>query len=175
MADSSRLFFALWPDDQTRLELIRLSHAIDTNGFKPVQPQNVHVTLVFLGNVDADSELLIRNSVASISSEPFALTFDGLSFWRKPGILCLTCSQLSREVEILVNELTRQVTNCGLQTDTRPYKPHITIARHARYLPDINFEPIVWRAESFCLVESCSVPGGVCYKVRQQWLFNPGD
>ena len=136
-----------------------------------MQPQNVHVTLVFLGNVDAASELLIKHSVTGISAKPFVLTFDQLSYWSRPKILCLTCSQLVDEVEMLVAALNREVASCGLQTDTRPYQPHITLARHAQYLPDIKFEPIVWRAESFCLVESCSEPDGVCYKVRQQWPF----
>lgn len=171
MTDSSRLFFALWPDDQTRLELVRLSRAIEIKGFRPVQPQNVHVTLVFLGNVDAASELLIKQNVAGISSEPFILTFDQLSYWKKPRILCLSCSQSVDEVEKLVATLNIEVESCGLQTDTRPYKPHITMARHAKYLPDIKFEPIIWRSESFCLVESCSEPGGVYYTVKQQWPF----
>jgi RNA 2',3'-cyclic 3'-phosphodiesterase len=171
MTDYARLFFALWPDDQTRLKLVRLNRSIEAKGFRPVQPQNVHVTLVFLGNVDAVSESLIKHSVAAISAKPFVLTFDQLSYWSRPKILCLSCSQLVEEVESLVSVLNMQVENCGLQTDTRPYQPHITLARHARYLPDINFEPIVWRAESFCLVESCSEPDGVFYKVRQQWPF----
>ena len=150
---------------------MRLNRSIEIKGFRPVQPQNIHVTLVFLGNVDAASESLIKHSVASISAEPFVLTFDQLSYWSRPRILCLSCSQLVDEVEELVAALNLEVSSCGLQTDTRPYKPHITLARHAKYLPDIKFEPIVWRAESFCLVESCSEPGGVCYKVKQQWPF----
>jgi len=76
---------------------------------------------------------------------------------------------------MLVDALNREVAICGLQTDTRPYQPHITLARHARYLPDIKLEPIVWRAESFCLVESCSEPEGVSYKVREQWPFIKPD
>ena len=150
---------------------MRLNKSIETKGFRPVPPQNVHVTLVFLGCVDAASELLIKHNVTGISAKPFVLTFDRLSYWSRPRVLCLSCSQLVDEVEILVGALNREVANCGLQTDTRPYKPHITLARHAKYLPDIKFEPIVWRAESFCLVESCSEPGGVNYKVRQQWPF----
>ena len=134
-------------------------------------PQNVHVTLVFLGNVDAASELLIKYSVTGISAKPFVLTFDRLSYWSKPKVLCLTCSHTPYELEILAAALNMEVASCGLQTDTRPYKPHITLARHVQYLPDINLEPLVWRAESFCLVESCSEPGGVNYKVRQQWPF----
>jgi 2'-5' RNA ligase len=169
---SSRLFFALWPDDQTRLKLVRLSQSVEAKGFRPVQPHNVHVTLVFLGHVDAASELLITHSATGISTKPFVLTFDRLSYWSKPKVLCLTCSHTPDEIEQLVAALDRDVVaGCGLQTDTRPYKPHITLARHAQHLPDISFEPIAWLAESFCLVESCSEPDGVNYKVRQQWPF----
>jgi 2'-5' RNA ligase len=171
VTDSSRLFFALWPDDQTRQELVRLSLSIEAKGFKPVQSQNVHVTLVFLGHVDAASELLVKHSVTGISAQAFVLTFDQLSYWSNPKVLCLTCSHTPDELEMLVAALNIEVASCVLQTDARPYKPHITLARHARYLPDINFEPIVWCAESFCLVESCSEPGGVSYQVRQQWPF----
>jgi RNA 2',3'-cyclic 3'-phosphodiesterase len=171
VANFSRLFFALWPDDQTRQKLVRLNKALEVKGFRPVQPHNVHVTLVFLGNVNAATEILIKSSVDAISAKPFVLTFDQLSYWSRPNVLCLTCSQWGNEVENLVAMLTMEVTRFGLQTDDRAYKPHITLARHAGYLPQINFDPIDWSAESFCLVESCSEPNGVCYKVKQTWAF----
>lgn len=180
MTDTSRLFFALWPDDETRQVLTRLSQSIPAKQFKWVQPHNLHATLVFLGQVDAETEALIKQSVADITGQPFELTFDRLSYWSRPQILCLTCLQPAPEaVVILASALAATAADCGLHTDTRPYTPHITLARHARYLPDVKFEPIVWRAEAFCLVESCSEPDGVCYKVKQQWLFtkptaNPG-
>ena len=172
MPDTSRLFFALWPDDETRQALARLSQSITTKGFKWVQPHNLHVTLVFLGAVNADTELLIKQSVADITAQPFTLTFDSLSYWNRPRILCLTSRQpVPNPAAMLVSALETAVADYGLHTDTRPYIPHITLARHARYLPDVKIEPIVWRAEAFCLVESCSEPDGVCYKVRQQWPF----
>lgn len=172
MTDSSRLFFALWPDDETRQSLARLSQSIPAKEFKWVQPHNLHVTLVFLGQVDAATGLSLKQSVADISAQPFELTFDKLSYWSRPKILCLTCLQPApEEAMILASALTAAAANCGLQTDTRPYIPHITLARHARYLPDVKFEPIVWRTEAFCLAESCSEPDGVCYKVIQQWPF----
>ncbi len=175
MADTSRLFFALWPDDETRQALAGLSQSIAAKGFKWVQLHNLHVTLVFLGQVDKDVESLIKESVAGIAVPPFELTFDSLSYWSRPRILCLTCRQPAPEaVAMLAIALDTAAANCGLQTDTRPYTPHITLARHARYLPDVKFEPIIWRADSFCLVKSCSEPEGVCYKVIQQWpLITP--
>jgi 2'-5' RNA ligase len=175
MPNASRLFFALWPDDETRQALVRLSQSIAAKGFKWVQPHNLHVTLVFLGQVDQNVELLLKQSVADIAVQPFELTFDSLSYWSRPKILCLTCRQAAPDgAMILTAALTEAAANCELQTDTRPYTPHITLARHARYLPDVKFEPIIWRAEAFCLVESCSEQDGVCYKVIQQWpLLQP--
>ena len=169
--DSLRLFFALWPDDETRLNLARCSQSLAAQGFKPVPPQNLHVTLMFLGQVDAATECLIKHSAASILARPFVLTFDRLSYWPKPKVLCLTCTHTPDEVSKLAAALTDNVASYGLPTDTRPYQPHITLVRPTRYLPDIDCEPLLWRAEAFCLVESCSGPDGVSYKVRQQWPF----
>ncbi|MDO9049108.1 MAG: RNA 2',3'-cyclic phosphodiesterase [Methylobacter sp.] len=172
MPDTSRLFFALWPDDETRQALARLSQSVADQGLKWVRSHNLHVTLVFLGYVGAETESLIKQSVADITTQPFTLTFDSLSYWSKPKILCLTCRQPVPEPAIMMaSMLQTAAANCGLHTDTRPYTPHITLARHVRYLPDIKIEPIVWRAEAFCLIESCSEPDGVCYKVIQQWPF----
>lgn len=181
MTDTSRLFFALWPDNETRQALTRLNQSIEAKDFKQVQPHNFHVTLVFLGPINKDVESLLKQSVTDIAVQPFELTFDSLSYWSKPKILCLTCQQPSPETAmILVTALTKAAASCGLKTDTRPYTPHITLARHARHLPDVKFEPIIWRAEAFCLVESCSEPDGVCYRVIQQWPLlkpaaNPGE
>lgn len=180
MLNTSRLFFALWPDDKTRQALASLSQSIAAKEFKWVQPHNLHVTLVFLGPVDKDVEPLIKQSVADITARPFELTFDSLSYWSRPKILCLTCLQPApEEAVILVSALAATAANCGLHTDTRSYTPHITLVRHAKHLPNMKFEPIVWRAEAFCLVESCTEPDGVRYKVIQQWPFikpaaNPG-
>jgi 2'-5' RNA ligase len=170
MPATSRLFFALWPDDETRQTLTRLNLAIGAKECKWVQPHNLHATLLFLGRVDKDVELSIKQSVAGIAVPTFELIFDSLSYWSGPKVLCLTCRQAAPDQAIiLVDALTAAAVNCGLQPDSRSYTPHITLARQARNLPDAQLEPIIWRAEAFCLVESCSEPGGVCYKVIQQW------
>jgi 2'-5' RNA ligase len=172
MPETSRLFFALWPDDDTRQALVRLSHVIGAKDFKWVQPYNLHVTLVFLGHVDKETDLLIKQSVADLTVQPFALSFDSLSYWKIPGILCLTSQQpVPKEAMILTAALKTAVEKNGLHTDVMPYIPHITLARHARYLPDVKIEPINWRSQAFCLVESCSEPEGVIYKVKNQWSF----
>ena len=170
-ADTTRLFFALSPDEATRLKLARLNLALAAKGYRPVPPQNLHVTLVFLGQVDVATACLIKHGVKDISVPPFALTFDRLSYWPQPKVLCLTGTQIPDELSMLVAALTCEAASCGLKTDTRPYQPHITLVRPAPNLPDITIEPLLWHADAFCLMESCSTADGVCYQVRQQWPF----
>lgn len=169
MTNCSRLFFALWPDEQTKLKLIHLNQAIEANSFKPVLPHNLHATLVFLGDVDAATEVLIKQKILDIYSKSFELMFDQVSYWSKPKVLCLKCSHIPLELELLVISLNSAVASYGLPIEAKPYVPHITLTRNAHYLPYIKFEPIVLRPQAFVLAESCSESEGVNYKIRQQW------
>ncbi len=173
MTNRSRLFFALWPDDKTREAISHLRLSLNTNGFKWVKPNNFHITLVFLGSVDNNTAQLIKQSIANISVQPFTLYFNQLAYWRKPKILCLTCQQPTEIVKItnLATDIKKIAATFDLNTDTQPFTPHITLARDAFFLPEIHFEPIIWSADSFCLIESCAEPDGVCYKVIQQWAL----
>jgi 2'-5' RNA ligase len=174
MSSTSRLFFALWPDSETRHLLESSRQSIISNDFKWVAPYNFHVTLVFLGQVNTVTEALLRQAVTDIYVNAFTLTFNQLNFWSSPRILCLTCQQSTQQAHELVSALETAVASCSLVTDPRPYIPHITLARNARYLPKSVVEPIHWNADAFCLVESCSTPSGVCYKVLQRWpLITP--
>jgi len=168
---TSKLFFALWPDDKTRLALARLGRSLEIEGYKTVPPYNFHVTLLFIGHVDEASELLIKESVNSITAEPFLITFDRLSYWINPKVLCLTCRQPAQQIMALAQRLNDAVTNVGLATDAKPYNPHVTLARHVSSFVERDCDPLVWRAESFCLVESCSSIDGVIYQVKNQWPF----
>ena len=167
-----RLFFALWPANETRKQIDKINQSINSKGLKKVKCDNLHLTLVFLGNVDAESEALIRESMNNISVQPFALYFDQLAFWRKPRILCLATQQYDQQLLVLVDALKKELEQCGMTQEERAYKPHITLARKARRLIDINVQSIEWQAKSFCLVESLSTPYGVHYQVIQTWNLN---
>jgi len=177
VAEHSRLFLALWPTDETRQTLVRVSQALQVGGCKPVRSENFHVTLVFLGHVDTVIESLIKQRVADIAAQPFTMIFDGLGYWPQPKVICLTCQHPAQELVRLVAALDSAVTSCGLATDPRPYIPHITLSKQARQLPDSVFERVIWRAESFCLVESRRVQDYVRYEVIQEWPFRlkPGQ
>ena len=164
-----RLFFALWPDDETRKRIDRFNRSITSGRLKKLKRDNLHITLVFLGNVDAESEAMIRQSAENISVQSFVIHFDQLVFWRKPRILCLSAEKHDPQLLMLVDALKSAVELCGFKTEERPYQPHITLARKAVRPVEVEVQPIAWRAQSFCLVESCSTPDGVHYQVLQSW------
>jgi 2'-5' RNA ligase len=83
--------------------------------------------------------------------------------------LCLTCSQPEPTVARLVTQLSTPLAELGIQLDTRPYCPHITLARHIRELSTVDFQPVIWSASQFALVESVSSPTGVIYQPLQFW------
>ena len=166
-----RLFFALWPSKDCRKQLDRFNQSINSEELKKVKSDNLHVTLVYLGNVDAQTEALIRQEVEHIKAKPFVLQFEQLAFWKKPRILCLLTQQYDPQILLLVNALKSIVQQYGIKVENRPYKPHITLARKARKPLEINVQAIEWPADSFCLVESVSTPEGVHYQVLQSWHF----
>ncbi len=164
-----RLFFALWPDDETRDKVAALSKAIKTGGLKKVNTGNIHVTLVFLGNIDEAQETAIRLGADEITSPPFQIDFDRLTVWRRAGILCLTASEQIQSLMDLVEALKVVARTNDVEVETRSYRAHVTLARKAWRKPEIETETLSWRADSFALVESVSGNEGIQYRVLQSW------
>ena len=77
-----RIFFALWPDAETRRALVRATRSVvRRSGGRATPPDNLHVTLAFLGPV---TEVLLERvrRVPPLVSPHFELIFDRLGFWR---------------------------------------------------------------------------------------------
>ena len=164
-----RLFFALWPDEPTCQQCVEIQNLLLNLSCKPVAMHNLHVTLVFLGNVDAAKEMALLEAATTISARQIQIIFDQLSFWNKPKVLCLTSQVIDSELSNLVKELTNVAKNLAIAVDERLYTPHVTLARKANQTVNLTFEPIIWRANQFCLVESCSTITGVEYRICQTW------
>lgn len=135
-----------------------------------VAAHNLHLTLVFLGSVTNVVRQCLEQAVADIHSEPFTLVLDQVGYWRKPQVLWLGSSELPAPLVLLVRALSAKATDCGLTPDTRPYRPHLTVARKVRSDPgNFPLTPLLWPVERFALVESLSQPEGVFYRPVRAW------
>lgn len=172
MADRRRLFFALWPDDATRLRIDQWRKHCGVRSGLPTSPANLHITLCFLGSVEAAMQPAIEQAVAPVSSLPaLGLSLDQCGYWLKPRVLWLGCQQPPVAVVELAEALRQAMQGIGLSPDARPYVPHLSVQRKlsapAR-LPAVP-EPITWSARDFVLAWSRSSEHGVEYRVLRRW------
>ena len=149
-----RLFFALWPEQVIRDQCKVIVDSLPTDQLQTVANLNLHITLAFLGQVTEKQEAAMLTTASTINIPTFSITFDQINFWSKPGILCLTNSQYCLEIDRLASQLALIAEANGIELDKRPYKPHITLVRKANKAFEPEFTPLIWQANSFCLVES---------------------
>ena len=94
-----RLFFALWPDDAIRQQLVDAYARIPgLKGQRDVLPNNLHVTLHFLGNVEASRVDCFRRQAEVISAHRFQLQLDRFGYFKKARVLWLGCELKSNRL-----------------------------------------------------------------------------
>ena len=167
----ARLFFALWPDAQVRDEIAALARSLPLQpGARLLVPQNLHLTLAFMGEVDGQTQEDLKQQASAIQASAMSFSLDNLEKWQKPRIACLLPSEYPPALETLANNLAGIARAAGISMDERPYRPHVTLARKvSRAMPERSVQAIRWDATEFRLVESVSTDKGVKYESRASW------
>ena len=170
---TKRLFFAVWPDEALSRDLARISGwSTKRSGGRRVPTENLHLTLVFLGDVFPEQSELLSELTGAITVSMIRLTFDQIEFWEKPRILCLASSHTDQGADLvdIVGRLRSLARSLGLKVENRPYRPHVTLVRKVRHLHQPpSIEPVTWLVNGICLVESVPVKGRYRYRIVQQW------
>ena len=180
MPDSpQRLFFALLPDEAVRKQLRQFQKDLGQAGGRPVPEENLHLTLLFLGNVEADKVNAVCGIAAGIEGESFDLTLDTLGGFRQNNarVLWLGPSEPPPELGLLHQSLRRQVRKIGLRVGKGTYRPHITLVRKAdprEKLPEDPVPGIRWTACRYALIASELLPSGPRYKVLAERDLSEG-
>ncbi|MDH4273507.1 MAG: RNA 2',3'-cyclic phosphodiesterase [Gammaproteobacteria bacterium] len=169
---NARLFFALWPHAEVRAALAAWvhSHAPALPGVW-VDPENLHITLVYLGSVSAETRHCVTMAATKLPFEPHRLRLDHIDYFVKPQVLYAGASVVPVPLMELVQRLRAVALSCGVQIEDRPFVPHTTLLRKVRTRPHdaMAFPALNWPVEGFALVESQSLPTGVRYRVRERW------
>jgi RNA 2',3'-cyclic 3'-phosphodiesterase len=165
-----RLFFALWPDEDTRAAIAALARERIRTQARRVAADNLHITLAFPGNVTAGVQACLEEAAGRLTGAPFELAIDRLGYWPGPRIIWAAPAQTPPELWSLATSLREVLAACGLVPEKRPYQAHITLARKASTAMNVTrIAPVHWSIRQFCLLESISEPSGVRYRVRCIW------
>jgi 2'-5' RNA ligase len=147
-----RLFFALWPSDQVRRELESLIEDLPPYRGRAQHADDLHITLFFLGEVEADTRACAEAVAGRIMGRPFDLVLDQVGYWPRPRILWCGSSQVPGPLADLVGDLGEGLRGCGFRPERRPYFPHVTLARRAGGAAASNLaRPVVWSVREFVL------------------------
>jgi 2'-5' RNA ligase len=174
--DLRRLFLALWPDEAVRRDLIQVREWLEGFNGLPMHPEDLHVTLVFLGAVAAQRQACVEATADAIRARPFELSVDRFGFWPRPRILWCGPGETPDALGQLVRDLQKGLEGCGFQPERRPFAAHVTLARKAREIPCPELErPVLWPVREFVLV--ASRPGGnpPRYEVLRSWMLSDVD
>ncbi len=131
-------------------ELSYLQHQFPE--IKWVSPENLHITLKFLGNIKPNDLRAIFTLLADTAVFPsaFAVEVQAINILpnpRHPRIICAGCTLGSLELVELQRIITEKCATLGYQPDAKPYEPHITLGRVKKpsdacrletILPDLN-------------------------------------
>ncbi len=152
MSQSHRLFFALWPDNVTRHALTAWQSSLSG---RKTPSDNLHMTLVFLGEQSKDKIPVLSQLITTISFDMIELTMDKMGYFSRSQISWAGMHQIPSSLFLLHKKLCKALSNQSIAFDKRSqFKPHITLARHSNQPNTSNLKPIVWKANQLLLIES---------------------
>ena len=162
----SRLFVALWPDDDWCRQASEIQKFLPPDCRK-IPSENFHVTLAFLGDVDdsllTELQLLLQRQ----QTKSFALQFRKLVHWRGDVAVLLP----DEDVGLLnfVRQLHEDLRLAGFVLEPRPYKPHVTLARSCPEFCPQEISLPEWLVHEWVLVRSTLLPQGSRYDILRRY------
>lgn len=123
-----RLFTGIEIPDEQREELVRIRQPLP--GGKWIEPENLHLTLRFAGDIDYAKAAELADRLAGIAVNAFEMRLSGLgAFGGNEPRSIWAGVEAGPELEALARANERAARAAGLPPEGRAYKPHVTVAR----------------------------------------------
>lgn len=166
-----RLFFALWPEPKLQASFYAAGEKLYRHcGGSRTRRENIHLTLAFLGAVEAPRLERVIAVAERIQLPAFTLVFPRLGWWRQNQVAWAALAETPPLLLDIVKALQRGLAQEGFKFDERRYLPHVTLLRKAN-CPDgvVESHPIRWQVNEFALVRSTLREDGAHYAIVKRW------
>jgi RNA 2',3'-cyclic 3'-phosphodiesterase len=135
MSEQIRSFIAF--DLENEQVLSRLTSAqkliVETGAdLKLVAPQNIHVTIRFLGSISPAMVEKVFEAIKNVKFTPFTIQIRGLGVFPSisyPRVVWAGMTEGVEQLRSIFNQLEPQIRALGFQADAYGFSPHLTIAR----------------------------------------------
>jgi len=186
-----RLFVALEIPSKVRQELAsligdlrRTTGQSSANRPKWVRPENLHLTLKFIGEVADEKVAAICSALVSVTQgKPMELEFRDIGFFpteRRPRVLWAGIEGSPR-LQVLAADVESALERVGIPREQRAFQPHLTLARFDPPGLDIKLGAAIaqnagrifgsLRAHEFHLIESQLKSTGAEYTTVKTFPF----
>jgi 2'-5' RNA ligase len=175
-----RLFTAIEIPSALRADLARLQNGVP--GARWVTPENFHVTLRFIGEVDNAIASDIDAQLARIGAIGFELAIKGVGYFADGAKLRALYAAVENNpaLEHLQHKVESAISRAGVRPEGRRYTPHVTLARFSgrqdagHHLAQFMASHSLWRpepfdVEHFTLFSSVTRPEGALYRVEAEY------
>jgi 2'-5' RNA ligase len=118
----------------------RLKAAVPAHTVRWTAPENIHLTLHFLGDTPTDDIKKISDLMTEVAAtcRPFSVNLGDLGCFphtRRPRIVWVGVSGQLDQLVKLYDDLGRRLKTIGFTPEARPFSPHLTIGRVKDGLP----------------------------------------
>jgi 2'-5' RNA ligase len=183
-----RLFYAVQLSESIRGIAARRieSFPVPHPPWRWIPPENYHLTLKFLGEVDDEllPSLFEAAARAASAAKPFTIAFGVFGAFpslSRPRVLFYRVEDGADMLSALALNLESYLEGCGFEPERRPFRAHLTLARIKRPIPpDIRerlreVPPLPSEAYQevgeFVLMKSILSRQGARYEVVETWAL----
>lgn len=123
-----RLFVGLPVPSALAQALVRFTQKIELPEARRTPPENIHLTLVFLGEAAESAVPSIERELSKLTFASLQLKLTDLNTFPRAGVLFgeVEPSPALLQLQATVAE---SMARCGFAQESRPYHPHLTLAR----------------------------------------------
>lgn len=181
--DQKRLFVAIPLPQPVRDELARIQTKIKKSKLcegRYTNAEQAHLTLVFIGLIDAAEVDPIKNALATISFPALTAQLGAIHYFQKHAdVLIIYANIICQELATLASLVADTLSPWVVKED-RPFVSHATIMRVKKVedtqklislIQSISVEPYTFSIDSFLLMESELGPDGPIYRELERYAL----
>lgn len=138
-----------------------------------VSPENIHITLKFIGEVEEGAVPAVQERLAGVTGRPFEVSVSGISAdnRRRPRVVWCGIIDGGR-CAVLNDQIEEALEPLGIRKESRTFRPHATLARVKRFDPSLldAIRPMEsagygnFLVNGFSLKKSTLTPAGAIYE-----------